>query len=113
MSIRLHHVTAADADRDRRRTPLDLTNAEIERQRQLSIVQQQLQLDRQQREIDRLTLSLTVRDNEVAALRRENDALRAQVARLTRKQPRWWEWALAWLVCRLEALDRWVKAWWL
>jgi predicted RNase H-like nuclease (RuvC/YqgF family) len=105
MSIHLHHVTADDADRDRRRTPHDLTNAEIEEQRQRSIVQSQLQ-------IDRLTLSLTIRDNEVAALRREIDALRAQVARLTRKQPRWWEWALAWLLCRAEALgERINRAW--
>jgi hypothetical protein len=111
MSLHLHHVTTDDADRDRRRTPLDLTNAEIEQQRQRSIVQQQLQLDRQQREIDRLTLTLAVRDNDYAEARREIDALRAQVARLTRKQPRWWEWALAWLVCRWDTYARAWRRW--
>jgi hypothetical protein len=37
--------------------------------------------------------------------------LEAQVARLTRQQPRWWEWALAWLICRLEALDATLRRW--
>jgi hypothetical protein len=46
MSLHLHHVTAEDADRDRRRTPLDLTNDAIEQQRQRNIVQQSLQIDR-------------------------------------------------------------------
>jgi hypothetical protein len=87
------------------RAPLDLTNDAIEQQRQRSIVQSQIQ-------IDRLTLSLTIRDNEVATLRRENDALRAQVARLTRKPIPRHSVALAWLALRLEALDRWAKAWW-
>jgi hypothetical protein len=44
--ISLHHATADDADRDRRRAPLDLTNDAIEQQRQRNIVQQSLQIDR-------------------------------------------------------------------
>lgn len=101
MSLYLHHVTAEDADRDAHRNLLLMAR---EHERNATALAEQ---------VNRLTLTLTIRDNDNLTLRRENDALRAQVARLTRKQPTRAELALAWLVCRLEALDRWVRAWWL
>jgi hypothetical protein len=97
--ISLHHVTADDADRDAHRNLLLMAR---EHERNATALAEQ---------VNRLTLSLTIRDNDNLTLRRENDALRARVAHLTRKQPRWWEWALAWLLCLWAAYARAWRRW--
>jgi hypothetical protein len=103
--ISLHHVTADDADRDRRRTPLDLTNDAIERSYHTSIAEMTVDLADANERANNAERLLAEANRKIARLE-------AVAARGARKPIPWHSVALAWLVCRLEALgERINRAW--
>lgn len=80
-----HHSANPPAPRLIRVTQV-VTDEEIDHSYHRSLAQQQ-------REIDKLTLCLALREHELAEERRQHDATRARLA-ATPRPPRRWEWAL-------------------